>query len=85
MKSSNQVISLATGKRPKVKIPVIAVASHDTASAVIAAPIADSHSAYLSSGTWSLMGLERTTPCTCEYAFAANITNEGGVNGHYRV
>ncbi|MEQ5322309.1 rhamnulokinase [Providencia rettgeri] len=67
------------------KIPVIAVASHDTASAVIAAPITDSHSAYLSSGTWSLMGLERTTPCTCEYAFAANITNEGGVNGHYRV
>lgn len=67
------------------RIPVIAVASHDTASAVIAAPITNNHSAYLSSGTWSLMGLERKTPCTCDNAFAANITNEGGVNGHYRV
>lgn len=66
-------------------VPVNAVASHDTASAVIATPITDDHSVYLSSGTWSLMGLERTTPCISDQALAANITNEGGVHGHYRV
>lgn len=66
-------------------VPVIAIASHDTASAVIASPLSDKNSAYLSSGTWSLMGIERTTPCICDDAFSANITNEGGVNGHYRV
>ena len=66
-------------------IPVIAVASHDTASAVIAAPLADKDTAYLSSGTWSLMGFESKTPCTSEEALAANITNEGGAEGRYRV
>ena len=66
-------------------IPVVAVASHDTASAVIAAPLADSNAAYLSSGTWSLMGFESKTPCTSEEALAANITNEGGAEGRYRV
>ena len=67
------------------KVPVIAIASHDTASAVIASPLSDKNSAYLSSGTWSLMGIERTAPCICDDSFSANITNEGGVNGHYRV
>ena len=43
----------------KNQIPVVAVASHDTASAVIASPLADKNSAYLSSGTWSLMGFEK--------------------------
>lgn len=66
-------------------IPVVAVASHDTASAVIAAPLADKDAAYLSSGTWSLMGFESKTPCTSEEALAANITNEGGAEGRYRV
>ena len=65
--------------------PVIAVASHDTASAVIAAPLADKEAAYLSSGTWSLMGFESQTPYTCEQALRANITNEGGAEGRYRV
>ena len=67
------------------KIPVVAVASHDTASAVIASPLADSHAAYLSSGTWSLMGFESKTPCTSDIALANNITNEGGAEGRYRV
>jgi rhamnulokinase len=67
------------------KIPVVAVASHDTASAVIASPLAMHDAAYLSSGTWSLMGFESTTPYTSEYALAANITNEGGAEGRYRV
>lgn len=67
------------------QIPVVAVASHDTASAVIASPLANHDAAYLSSGTWSLMGFESTTPYTSEYALAANITNEGGAEGRYRV
>lgn len=67
------------------EIPVVAVASHDTASAVIASPLSDADSAYLSSGTWSLMGFESNTPYTNEVALAANITNEGGAEGRYRV
>ncbi|WP_130099994.1 rhamnulokinase [Siccibacter turicensis] len=66
-------------------IPVVAVASHDTASAVIASPLAGKHAAYLSSGTWSLMGFESKTPYTSDAALAANITNEGGAEGRYRV
>ncbi|WP_437890827.1 rhamnulokinase [Phytobacter sp. V91] len=66
-------------------IPVVAVASHDTASAVIAAPLGDKDAAYLSSGTWSLVGFESKTPYTSEKALAANITNEGGAEGRYRV
>ncbi|WP_297200837.1 rhamnulokinase [uncultured Pluralibacter sp.] len=67
------------------KIPVVAVASHDTASAVIASPLADQYAAYLSSGTWSLMGYESKTPCTSDVALANNITNEGGAESRYRV
>ena len=67
------------------KIPVVAVASHDTASAVIASPLAGQHAAYLSSGTWSLMGYESKTPATGDIALANNITNEGGAEGRYRV
>lgn len=66
-------------------VPVIAVASHDTASAVVAAPLRDRHSAYLSSGTWSLMGFESDVPYNNETALVANITNEGGVSGTFRV
>lgn len=67
------------------QIPVVAVASHDTASAVIASPLASKDAAYLSSGTWSLMGFESKTPYTSDAALAANITNEGGAEGRYRV
>jgi len=66
-------------------IPVVAVASHDTASAVIASPLKNASAAYLSSGTWSLMGFESKTPYTSDAALAANITNEGGAEGRYRV
>ncbi|AJF71041.1 Rhamnulokinase [Raoultella terrigena] len=66
-------------------IPVVAVASHDTASAVIASPLTGKNAAYLSSGTWSLMGFESKTPCTGDDALRANITNEGGAEGRYRV
>lgn len=67
------------------QVPVIAVATHDTASAVLATPLQGQHAAYLSSGTWSLMGFESRHPYTGAVAQAANITNEGGVEGRYRV
>ena len=70
----------ASGK----KIPVVAVATHDTASAVLATPLMQDDAAYLSSGTWSLMGIESLQPCVSRTALDANITNEGGAEG-YRV
>ncbi len=57
------------------------VASHDTASAVIASPLANKHSAYLSSGARSLMGFEKAKCLHTDEALAANITNEGGAEG----
>ena len=61
--------------------PAIAVASHDTASAVAAIPNLDGHSVFLSSGTWSLMGVETSTPDTSERAMRLGFTNEGGAAG----
>ena len=58
--------------------PAIAVASHDTASAVAAIPGMDEKSVFLSSGTWSLMGVESTTPDTSDAALHLGFTNEGG-------
>jgi rhamnulokinase len=58
---------------------VIAVGGHDTASAVASAPLANKDCAYLSSGTWSLMGLEEPQPIITEESAKSNITNEGGV------
>jgi rhamnulokinase len=66
------------------EIPVVAVAGHDTGSAVVSVPAADKHFAYLSSGTWSLMGLELPEPIINERSQTANITNEGGVDGTIR-
>jgi rhamnulokinase len=66
------------------EIPVIAVAGHDTASAVVSVPASDNKFAYLSSGTWSLMGLELPEPVVNERSRKANITNEGGVDGTIR-
>lgn len=65
-------------------IPVVASACHDTASAVAAVPATGHGHAYLSSGTWSLMGVELTEPMITEHALASNFTNEGGVNGTFR-
>ena len=65
-------------------VPVIAVAGHDTASAVAAVPAADEHFAYLSSGTWSLMGIETKEAVINEKSYAYNFTNEGGVEGTTR-
>ncbi len=61
--------------------PAIAVASHDTASAVAAIPNMNEDSVFLSSGTWSLMGIEGTEPNTSEEALRLGFTNEGGADG----
>lgn len=66
------------------QVPVVAVAGHDTASAVAAVPALDPHFAYLSSGTWSLLGIETTSPIITEESFHHNFTNEGGVEGTTR-
>lgn len=66
-------------------IPVIAVAGHDTASAVAAVPATGRDFAYLSSGTWSLMGIESEAPIITPETEALNFTNEGGVEGTIRV
>ena len=65
-------------------VPVIAVAGHDTASAVAAVPAKDEHFAYLSSGTWSLMGIETKEPIINKVSYERNFTNEGGVEGTTR-
>lgn len=63
---------------------VTTVASHDTAAAVQAAPLTDSNSAFLSSGTWSLLGLELSQPILSAAARSANFTNESGTPGNVR-
>jgi rhamnulokinase len=63
---------------------VIAPASHDTASAIVAVPASAESWAYISSGTWSLMGVELPEPLVGEAALRANFTNEGGVGGTTR-
>jgi rhamnulokinase len=61
--------------------PVVAVASHDTASAVAAIPGMDENSAFISSGTWSLMGVELRESITSDRAYSLGFTNEGGADG----
>ena len=66
------------------KVPVIAVASHDTASAVAATPNTSDDFVYISCGTWSLFGIESKNPIISDKALNANFTNEGGFNGTIR-
>lgn len=66
-------------------VPVIAPAAHDTASAVAAVPAKGSSWAYLSSGTWSLMGVELPVPLVTEAALKYNFTNEAGFGGTTRL
>ncbi|MBT2503557.1 rhamnulokinase family protein [Curtobacterium sp. ISL-83] len=63
---------------------VTLVGSHDTASAVVAVPATDPDFAYISSGTWSLVGVELDAPVLTDAARRANCTNEGGVDGRVR-
>ena len=63
---------------------VVLPAMHDTGSAYLAVPARDDRAVYLSSGTWSLLGVENESPITNEDAQRANFTNEGGAWGRYR-
>jgi rhamnulokinase len=65
-------------------VPVVAVGSHDTASAVVGVPMQTDGAAYVSLGTWALAGLELDRPVLTEEARLANFTNEGGVDGTIR-
>ena len=65
-------------------IPVIAVAGHDTGSAVAAVPAKNEKFAYLSSGTWSLMGIETKNAIINDLSYERNFTNEGGIEGTTR-
>jgi rhamnulokinase len=78
----DQTIANKTGL--SADIPIIAGASHDTAAAVAAVPALADKWAYLSSGTWSLMGMELANPLISEASLEANFTNEGGVAGTIR-
>ena len=66
------------------EIPVIAPACHDTGSAVAAVPAQTDNWAYISSGTWSLMGIEVPAPIITDQSLALNFTNEGGVENTFR-
>lgn len=65
-------------------VTVTAVGSHDTASAVVAVPATDEDFAYISCGTWGLVGVELEHPVISDAGRAANFTNEGGVDGRVR-
>src|SRR5947207_6224140 len=69
---------------PGSELPLIAVGSHDTASAVAGVPAAEPNFAYISLGTWSLAGVELDAPVLTEAGRAANFTNETGIDGTIR-
>lgn len=79
--------SVAAGSGLNADCRVVAVAGHDTGSAVAACPrmIDGKHAAYLSCGTWSLMGIVTDEPVISEESCRLNFTNEGGVNGTTRL
>jgi rhamnulokinase len=66
-------------------VEVIAPATHDTASAVVGTPFESAGEAFLSSGTWSLMGIESLVPYASDAARAMNFSNEGGYERRFRV
>ena len=78
-------VAEAAGAAAMAGVGVTAVASHDTASAVVAVPAEDCSFAYISSGTWSLVGVETSGPVRTEAARAAGLTNERGINGSNRL
>lgn len=65
-------------------LEVVLCGSHDTASAVMAVPQTEGDGIYISSGTWSLMGIESLEPVITKEAAAANLTNEGGYDHRFR-
>jgi rhamnulokinase len=74
------------GERTRLRrAVVVAPATHDTASAVVAVPLRDPSSVYISAGSWSLVGMELPEPLITDETFAANLTNEGGLAGTVRL
>lgn len=71
-------------QRVGASLEVIAVGSHDTASAVVAVPLSTPDAAFISCGTWGLVGVELDEPVVSDAAREANFTNEGGVDGRVR-
>lgn len=67
------------------QVPVASIASHDTASAILALPSKENNVVYISSGTWSLIGIESEKAINTPLAQALNITNEGGAESRFRV
>jgi rhamnulokinase len=85
LRQPGEVIGPVTGASAALAgVPLITVASHDTASAVVAVPAAGPHFAYISSGTWSLVGLELPAPVLSAASREANFTNEAGIDGTVR-
>jgi rhamnulokinase len=78
-------IVLGEGTGAATGVQVIAPATHDTASAVAGTPLESADEAYISSGTWSLMGIESKVPVASAEALQMNFTNEGGLEGRFRV
>jgi rhamnulokinase len=68
-----------------VRIPIVAPACHDTGSAVVAVPAQNQNFAWISSGTWSILGAEVLQPSLSEKTLKYNFTNEGGVFGTWRL
>jgi rhamnulokinase len=77
--------TVVAGHREPAGTPVHAVAAHDTASAFVGTPLRGDDAAVLSSGTWSLLGLEIREPVLGEQAAAFNLTNERGIDGTVRL
>jgi rhamnulokinase len=74
------------GERTRLRSAVVVTpATHDTGSAVAAVPLRDPSSVYISAGSWSLVGMELAAPLITDETFAANLTNEGGLSGTFRL
>jgi len=80
-----KLIPFVDGETGKTGASVVKVASHDTASAVLSVPAKDQDFLYISSGTWSLMGIESPEPVITDESLKYDFTNEGGVFGTIRV
>ncbi|GAK03497.1 LOW QUALITY PROTEIN: rhamnulokinase [Geomicrobium sp. JCM 19037] len=87
VEAGNRVGTIKESLAKELNLPemdVVAVGEHDTASAVAAIPTREESFAFLSCGTWSLLGTELSSPCITEEAFRENFTNEAGVYGTTR-
>jgi rhamnulokinase len=81
LRNLSEIVAAETGLN---QIPVVATASHDTGSAVASVPAQGHDWAYISSGTWSLVGAEISEPIINKKSLEFNFTNEGGVGGTFR-